>query len=499
MNRRTFTSFSALALAGSRLPLQAQAGDPVRFAAVGLGTISDIFMQACALSTKCKITGLVSGHADQKSPGYEQKYGILPKSVYTYETFDRIADDRNIDAVYIGLPNSMHAEYTIRAAKAGKHVLCEKPMAISSAECRAMIEACKQANVKLMIAYRIHYDPMWQGIRDLARSGALGELQGFQGGFYGPKQEGEWRLNRTLAGGGSLFDLGIYPLNAIRWICGEEPTSFSAQVATKIPGPRFAQVEESIEFSMKFPSNLLASSGSSYGESGGNYLMINGDKGHLEVTEAFSYQGLRYTGRTVHGPVSGVSTVKSPYQFTFEADHFADCVRHGTQPATAGEEGLADMLAIESIYRAAGAPLIHASIPPTTARGDAMNKAQGTFTIAMLPVTPTPAPGVARFSIDKQLQGDLQATSKGEMLSAGDPKQGAAGYVAMEIVTGTLAGKQGSFALQHSGTMDASGPKLTVTVVPGSGTAELKGISGALTIKNEGGQHSYELEYTLPG
>ena len=356
LNRREFARLSALTAAASALPLRAQSPSPLRFAAVGLGDISDMFMKACAQSTKCKITGLVSGHADQKAPKYESLYGVPAKSVYSYENFDEIAHNKDIDAVYIGLPNSMHAEYTIRAAKAGKHVLCEKPMAISSAESRTMIDACKKANVKLMIAYRVHYDPTWLHIRDLARNGAIGEIQGFQGGFYGQKMDG-WRLDRKLSGGGPLLDLGIYPLNAIRWICGEEPSSYTAQVSTMIKGPRFASVEESIEFTMKFPSGILASSGCSYGEDGGAYLHINGTKGFLLVRPAYYYEGLKFTGMTTNGPVNESSPGKSPYQFTLEADYFADCVRNNVEPATGGDEGLKDMLAMEEIYRAAGTPM----------------------------------------------------------------------------------------------------------------------------------------------
>ena len=356
IDRRDFTRLSFLATAATALPLRAQTQQPLRFAAVGLGDISDIFMRACTQSTKCKVTALVTGHAAQKAPKYEQLYGISPKSVYNYENYDEIAHNPNIDAVYIGLPNAMHAEYTIRAARAGKHVLCEKPMAISSAECEQMIAACRQANVKLMIAYRVHYDPMWQHIRELARNGAIGEIQGFQGGFYGQKHDG-WRLDRKLAGAGSLFDLGIYPLNTIRWITGEEPASFSAQVSTKIPGPRFASVEESVEFTMKFPSGTLASSGCSYGESGASYLSIDGTKGKLWVEPAFYYDALRFHGVAVDGPIEHASPGRQPYQFTAEADHFADCIRNNTQPATPGEEGLKDLQAMEAIYRSAGAPL----------------------------------------------------------------------------------------------------------------------------------------------
>ena len=356
IDRRSFAKLSLLATAAAAFPLHAESQQPLRFAPVGLGTISNIFMDACSKSSKCKVTALVTGHAAEKAPKYEALYGISPKNVYNYENYDEIAHNPDIDAVYIGLPNSMHAEYTIRAAKAGKHVLCEKPMAISSAECRQMIDACRQHNVKLMIAYRVHYDPMWQQIRNMARSGDLGQLQGFQGGFYGSKTSG-WRLDRKLAGGGSLLDLGIYPLNTIRWIAGEEPASYSAQVATRIPGPRFASVEESIEFTMKFPSGMLASSGSSYGEDGGSYVSIDGADGNLWVEPAFYYEGLKFHGSTLRGSVSEASSGRKPYQFVYEADHFADCVRHNRKPDTPGEEGLKDMLAIESIYRAAGAPI----------------------------------------------------------------------------------------------------------------------------------------------
>ena len=358
MNRRAFAKLSALAAAATQLPAAvAQSSRPVRFAAVGLGGISDIFMEACAHSTKAKVTALVSGHADQKAPKYQSLYGISPKNTYTYDNYDEIAHNPEIDAVYIGLPNSMHAEYTIRAAKAGKHVLCEKPMAISSAECRQMIDACRKANVKLMIAYRVHYDPTWLQIRDLVRSGAIGEIQGFQGGFYAQKQYPQWRLDQALSGGGSLLDLGIYPLNAIRWIAGEEPSSYTAQVSTREQGPRFASVEETVEFTMKFPSKILASAGSSYGYDAANALSIDGSDGHLRIDPAYSYEGLKYSGRTKNGPISGASSLKAPLQFTLEADHLADCIRNNTQPATAGEEGLADMLAMEAIYRAAGAPI----------------------------------------------------------------------------------------------------------------------------------------------
>src|SRR5580700_800966 len=174
MERRNFAKLSALALAWTCMPSYAQnigaSGKPVGYAAIGLGTISDIFMRACAQSQTAKITALVTGHPDTKGAKYAAMYGIPKTSIYTYETFDKIRDNKDVEAVYVGLPNSMHREYTERAAAAGKHVLCEKPMAISSAECRSMIAACKKANVKLMIAYRIQYEPLWRKAKEMIAS-----------------------------------------------------------------------------------------------------------------------------------------------------------------------------------------------------------------------------------------------------------------------------------------------------------------------------------------
>ncbi len=361
MNRRDFSRMSAMTLAAGRLSAVAQnpasAQKPVGFAPVGLGTISDIFMGACAKSSKAKITGLVTGHPQEKGTKYAALYGVPQRSIYTYETFDKIRDNPDIDAVYIGLPNSMHCEFTLRAAKAGKHVLCEKPMAISSAECRQMIDACRRAGVKLMIAYRVQYDPTWQQVRDMVRSGSLGEIEAFQGGFYGSQPKGAWRLSRKLGGGGPLLDLGIYPLNAIRWITGEEPNAFTAVTATREKSGRFAEVEQTMEWTMKLPSGILASCGCSYGSSGPSFLDIDGQHGTLHVAPAFNYDGLHIVGRNAQGPVDIHTPGTDHYQFTFEADSFADNIRHNTEPEAPGEEGLKDLLAMEAIYTAAGAPI----------------------------------------------------------------------------------------------------------------------------------------------
>lgn len=361
MDRRDFTQISALTLAWTLLPSSARSArssqKSVGYAAIGLGTISGIFMRACANSRNAKVTALVTGHPDTKGVEYAEMYGIPRSSIYTYETFDRILENKDVEAVYVGLPNSMHCEYTVRAARAGKHVFCEKPMAISSAECRKMIEACHRAKVKLMIGYRVQYDPTWMQAIEIIKAGKIGQVQSFQGGFFSRQRAASWRLSRKLCGGGSLMDLGIYPLNAIRHITGEEPVDFTAIVATRDTSGLYAEVEQSMEWTMKFPSGIIASCGCSYGQVGPSFLNINGDEGYLQVEPAFLYDGVRLRGQAGGQEIEQLSPGKTPYQFTLEAEHFSDCIRNNKEPESPGEEGLKDMLAIEAIYKAAGAPI----------------------------------------------------------------------------------------------------------------------------------------------
>jgi predicted dehydrogenase len=358
MNRRTFARLSAFALAAARMPSFAQipAGTdkPVGFAAIGLGTISDIFMRACAESKSAKITALVTGHPETKGKHYAALYGIPESSIYTYETYDRIRDNKDIDAVYIGLPNSMHREYTVRAAQLGKHVLCEKPMAISSAECSEMIAACRDAGRKLMIAYRVHYEPTHLEAKRLVHSGAIGQLQSFEGSFGFNATPNQWRLTRQYGGGGPLMDVGIYPLNEIRWLTGEEPVAFTAVASTRDrTSGRFAEVEQTLEFTVKMPSGIVAALGCTYGSNMPGFLRIHGDKGALELAPAYNYDGVHLV--SLGGDhVDITSQGDSVMHFVLEAEHFANCIRTGATPKTPGEEGLHDMLAIEAIYKAAG-------------------------------------------------------------------------------------------------------------------------------------------------
>ncbi len=363
MDRRQFTRLSALSLASlaSRsTPLLAQPGKPVGYALIGLGTISDIFGRACLKSKNVKVTALVTGHGETKGKEWAARFGIPESSIYSYETFDSIRNNPAVDAVYVGLPNSMHREYTVRAAKAGKHVLCEKPMAISSAECREMIDACKAANVRLMIAYRCHFDPSHLAAERLIQAGTIGQLQAFEGsfGFNAPDPK-LWRLNPKLAGGGPIMDVGIYPLNAIRYFSREEPASFTAITATRDhTSGRFAGMEQTMQFTMQMPSGIIASLGTTYGASMPGILRIHGDKGTLELAPAFDYVGIHlksYDTRNLHADTT--SPMEETAHFQLEAEHFAQCVRTGATPRTPGEEGLKDLLAIEAVYRAAGHPI----------------------------------------------------------------------------------------------------------------------------------------------
>jgi predicted dehydrogenase len=191
----------------------------------------------------------------------------------------------------------------------------------------------------------------------MVRGGGIGRIESFQGGFYNQQAAGTWRLTKKLGGGGSLLDLGIYPLNAIRSIVREEPTGMTAVVSTLENTGRFTEVEESVEWTMKFPSGVIASCGCSYGQRGPAFLNINGSEGFVEVSPGFFYDGVHVRGTVAGRQIDELSPAKAPYQFALEADHFADCIRMGTEVRSPGEEGLKDMLAMEAIYSVAGTPI----------------------------------------------------------------------------------------------------------------------------------------------
>ncbi len=355
LTRRDFTKLGALSLAARFAPpLPAQTPNKkIGYAVIGLGQIAGHFLPAAGSTTHSKITALVSGHRD-KADRIAAQYGVPSNSIYNYENFDEIARNPSVDAVYVALPNSMHAEYTIRAAKAGKHVLCEKPMATSVAEAEQMIAACKAARVLLMIAYRCHYEPTNLKAIQLIRSGALGQVEAVESPFGFNIAPNQWRLSKKMAGGGPLFDVGIYSLNACRYLTAEEPEHISAYASTIDHDGRFNEVEENVAWTMRFPSGIGASCTTSYGTNMPGFYRVYGSKGWLQVDNAFVYEGLRLRAEFGDTKIDELNPARDPSHFVAEAEHFSHCVQNNLQPPSPGEEGLRDMRYITEIYRSAG-------------------------------------------------------------------------------------------------------------------------------------------------
>ena len=355
INRREFAKLGALSLAARFAPnLNAQPSTKkTGYAVIGLGRIAGHFMPGTRATTNSQVTALVSGHRD-KADRIAAEYGIPSTCIYSYENFDQIANNPAVDAVYVALPNSMHAEYTIRAAKAGKHVLCEKPMSINVAEAEKMIAACKAANVKLMIAYRCHYEPTNLKAVRIIREGSLGKVQAIESAFGFDMGPNEWRTNKNLAGGGPVFDVGIYSLNACRYLTAEEPQHISAYASTIDHDPRFAEVEENVAWTMRFPSGIVASCATTYGAGMPGYYRVYGSKGWLQVDQAFVYEGLRLRAEYEGTQIDELNPARDPSQFQAEAEHFSHCVQNDLQPKSPGEEGLRDMRYITQIYSSAG-------------------------------------------------------------------------------------------------------------------------------------------------
>ena len=328
----------------------------IGFAIVGLGRLAvEELLPAFGASRLARPTALVSGDR-AKALALAARYGIDERSVYDYAGFDRIADNPAVQVVYIVLPNALHAEFTVRAARAGKHVLCEKPMSNTVAEAQQMIEACRSAGKKLMVAYRSQYEPMDRLIVKWAREGRLGALREFTA-FNGQNQgdPSQWRLKKALAGGGSLPDIGLYCLNAARFMSGEEPAEVFGHVFSTPGDARFREVEETCHFTLRFPSGLVAQCGSSYSTHESKFLRLSGALGWAELNPAFSYTGIKLRLGTV---AEGKNIVTEPAvdhgnQFTHEIDHMARCVAEGIEPHSGGAEGLQDMRIMEAIYRSA--------------------------------------------------------------------------------------------------------------------------------------------------
>jgi predicted dehydrogenase len=353
IGRRDFVIGAAALAATPSNALAAPQPRKLGYAIVGLGGYGlNVIIPQFANCTRSRLAAVVSGDP-AKAHRVAAAHGLSEQSIYSYATFDRIRDNPNVDIVYVCLPNSMHAEYTIRAARAGKHVMCEKPMAVSVAECEAMIAACKSANRKLMIGYRCHFEPYNVEAMRLARAGGAGRTRYVrtEHGFV-QRDPSKWRLSKAMAGGGSLMDMGVYSLQAARYMTGEEPVAVTARESTDRTDPRFREVEDMIDWTLEFPSGAIASCQSMY-SANQNHVLLMGERGRIELEPATRYDGNRmWTGddgreREVTPPTLGKT------QFAGQLDHLVECIHTNREPIVSGEEGLRDMRIVEAIYRSA--------------------------------------------------------------------------------------------------------------------------------------------------
>ena len=332
-------------------------GERMRWAIVGLGTFAvGQVIPGFLDARKSRVTAFVSGNPE-KARRLGERYGVT--RFYDYQNYDRIAQDREIDAVYIVLPVGLHAEYTIRALKAGKHVLCEKPMASTATECEAMVAAAKAANRQLGVAYRVHFEPTNREALRRIEAGELGVMRfvsadhGFNANPDYPPHA--WRLTKSLGGGGSMYDIGIYGLNtSLMMLPGDEVVSVSATDSTPAGDPRFREVEGGLEWRLRMKSGITVAGSSSYCWS--PYVSRQryaGSKGSIEMQPATTYYDNRLVLEGAGGPPREIGAGVPGTQFAAQADGFSEAARANTPHRTPGEMGLRDMRLIEAMYRSA--------------------------------------------------------------------------------------------------------------------------------------------------
>lgn len=343
---------------GVRLPTtppRRKLEDSVGIAIIGLGGYAlNQIMPRIEQAERTHISALVSGNP-AKLAQVGDAYGVPADARYSYAEFDKIAADDRTQAVYIILPTAFHADFTLRAFAAGKHVLCEKPMALSSAECEAMIAAGRRANRKLMIAYRCHFEPYNVEAMRLMRERAVGTIrlirteQSYPAGPTTPAQN--WRFNRALAGGGPLEDYGLYGLQSALYLSGEMPESISATTFQPKGDPRFTEIFAHVTAQLRFPSGAVAQLATSYDSAGANFAQVRGTDGTLIMDPATGYAGqkMRIEGRDARDFTPGDPNV----QFAGQLNHFTNAIRDSTPILTGGEMGLRDTRLIEAIYAAA--------------------------------------------------------------------------------------------------------------------------------------------------
>ncbi|CCH52335.1 oxidoreductase domain protein [Fibrisoma limi BUZ 3] len=352
--RRTFLQTAALGGASALFSPNVLLGatrpkkDRLGVALVGLGYYStDLLAPALQQTKNCYLAGIVTG-TPAKAETWKKKYNIPDKNIYNYQTFDQIANNPDIDVVYVVLPPSMHEEYVVRAAKAGKHVWCEKPMAITAKECQNMIDACKKNKVSLAIGYRLHHEPNTQEYVKLLRDGKIGKIQMVScSAGYRDNRTNHWKQTKEL-GGGVMYDMGVYVLQGARLATGEEPIAVTAQQFTSRPEIYKNGLDETTMAQLEFPSGARAAVQTSFGMNM-NYLYVTGDKGMLKMEPYSAYNG--QTGEYPGGKIQHPYQV--PFQQASQMDDDAASIMAGKPMLVPGEEGLRDIIIVEAIYKAA--------------------------------------------------------------------------------------------------------------------------------------------------
>lgn len=313
----------------------------VGIAVMGLGYYGNILSEALQETKTAYLAGVVSGTPD-KVKKWKSKYQLKDSNIYNYENFDSISKNSEIDVVYIALPNSMHKEYTIRAAQAGKHVICEKPMALNPKECEEMIRACEKAGVELAIGYRMHHEPTTQEVMRFAREKVFGNIKYVSASAGFTKGGCDWKCEKKM-GGGVMMDMGVYSLQAARYATGEEPSSVTAQTFTRRP-EMFKDVDETTTFQLEFPGGAFANLQTTF-YTNINALHVVGEKGWYKVDPFSSYSGIK--GITSQG----VLDFPVINQQAAQMDHVAESILAKKPMLVPGEEGLKDMIVVEAIYK----------------------------------------------------------------------------------------------------------------------------------------------------
>jgi predicted dehydrogenase len=321
-----------------------KANGKIGIALVGLGQYAtDELAPALSKTQHCYLAGVVTGSPD-KAEAWKKKYSLPDRNIYDYTNFDSIKDNPDIDIIYVVLPNSMHAEYVVRAAKAGKHVICEKPMAITAEECDLMIDACKQAGKLLSIGYRLHFDPYNKEMMRLGQQKVFGPLKKVRAEDAQKEVKG-WRLVKEMAGGGPLMDLGIYCVQGIRYTTGLEPIAVTAKEGPKTDPQKFKTIEETVNFQLEMPGGITADAMCSYSQEA-SLLRAEAEKGWFQLSPAFGYKNLK--GESSAGKID---LPQAPQQ-ALQMDDFAVAIKEKRPTPVPGEMGRQDVKILQAIYRA---------------------------------------------------------------------------------------------------------------------------------------------------